>query len=52
MWKGEASWHVMDFDKLDPCLINPLPLIEIIIGIPVFRPLKGGGPLIRCLHYP
>ena len=35
----------------DPRLINPFPLIGIIIGILIFRPLKGGGLLIMGLHY-
>ena len=25
-------------------------LIGIIVGIPIVRPLKGGGSLIMCLH--
>ena len=28
------------------CLINPVPLIGIIIGMQISRPLKGGGSLI------
>ena len=27
----------------DPSFINPLPLVGIIIGILILRPLKGGG---------
>ena len=30
--------------------MNPLPLIGIIIGILIFRPLKGEGILIMGLH--
>ena len=29
---------------------KPLPMLEIIIGILIFRPLKGGGLLIMGLH--
>ena len=35
----------------DPYLMNPLPLIGIIIGIRILRPLEGGGLLITGLHY-
>ena len=35
-----------------PMINKPPPLIGIIIGIRTFRPLKGGGLLIRGLHYP
>ena len=31
--------------------MNPLPLVGIVIGILILRPLKGGGLLIRGLHY-
>ena len=31
--------------------MNPLPLIEIIIGIRIFRPFKGEGLFIMGLHY-
>ena len=34
----------------DPWFINPLPLMGIIIGILIFRSLKGGGLLIMGLH--
>ena len=30
---------------------QPLLLIQIIIGIPMLRPLKGAGLVIRGLHY-
>ena len=35
----------------DPCLINPLPIIGITIGILTLRPLKGAGLLMRDLHW-
>ena len=35
----------------DPSLINPLPIIGIIIGILLLRPLKGGGSSLMGLHY-
>ena len=34
----------------DPSFINPLPLIEIILGILILRHLKGGGLLAGGLH--
>ena len=37
--------------NVDSILISPLPVIGIIIGILIFRPLKGGVLLIRGLHY-
>ena len=33
--------------NVDPLLRNPLPIIGISIGILIFRPLKGGGSLIK-----
>ena len=45
--------------NVDPRLINHLPLVEVIIGILRFRPLKRGGLLIIpdssfhfLFHYP
>ena len=36
----------------NPWLINPLPLIGIVMGILLLRPFKGGGLLIMGLHDP
>ena len=41
----------METTNPDRLLINPLPLIGIILGIQILRPLKGGGSLITGLHY-
>ena len=37
--------------NVDPLFINPLPLIGIITGILILRPLKGRGLLILSLDY-
>ena len=44
-------WPRLFKGTVDPCLINPLPLIGIIKGILLLRPLKGRGLLIMGLHY-
>ena len=35
---------------VDPELISPLPLMGILAGIPILRPLTGEGLLIMGLH--
>ena len=41
-----------DILSVDPELMNRLPLMGVIVGILILRPLQGGSLLIRGLHYP
>ena len=51
LWRVQyLGYGCLGSDVVDPLLINPLPLIGIIIGIQILRPLKGGGLLIMGLH--
>ena len=45
VFSDEGLWF-----NVDPGFINPFPLLGIIIGILILRPLEGGGVLIMGLH--
>ena len=48
---GRCGSSIAKAPNPDPSSIDHLPLIGIIVGILILTPVKGGGLLIRGLHY-